>query len=132
MRIEDFDSDRDLTAPVEIEAALSKRHGAGINSFWLSHGLEKRPAINIMINGDLAYIHYLPDDHHPGFTSVGGMSQLRPGGTTDFFLSPSDEPLDLLNDGVVPFSSALKVAQEFAISSAMPKCIAWRSLARPK
>jgi hypothetical protein len=100
VKIADFDSVSDLTTPQEIEAALRKRHGAGFNSFWLSHGADKSPAINIMVNGDLAYIHYFPEDHHPGFMSVGGLSELRLGGTTDFFLSLSEkEPLDLLNEG---------------------------------
>jgi hypothetical protein len=132
MRIEDFDSDRDLTTPLEIEAALSKRHGAGINSFWLSQGGEKRPTINIMVNGDLAYVHYFPDDDHPGFASVGGLSKLSRGGITHFFPGLTAEPFDILNEAVVPFSSALKVAQEFAISSTMPRCIAWSSLAGDK
>jgi hypothetical protein len=33
-----------------------------------------------------------------------------------------------MNEAVVPFSEALRVAQEFAISSARPKCIPWDSL----
>jgi len=35
MRIQDYDSVCDVTKPADIAAALSKRHGNGINSFWL-------------------------------------------------------------------------------------------------
>jgi hypothetical protein len=133
MKIEDFDSVHDLTTRLEIERALSKRHDAGINSFWLSHGTEQRPAINIMVNGDLAYVHYFPDEDHPGYASVGALSHLPRGGITNFFDGPSGgEPFDILNEAVVPFSEALKVAQEFAVSKEMPKCIPWRSLALSK
>jgi hypothetical protein len=56
MRIEDFDSECDVTKPADVEAALSKRHDGGINSFWLSHEAEEFPAINIMVKGELAYV----------------------------------------------------------------------------
>jgi len=129
MKIEDFDSIQDLTTPLEVETALSKRHDAGLNSFWLSHGDDRFPAINIMVNGDLAYVHYFPNDDHPGYASVGALPNLSRGGKTNFFMHSSDEPNAIRNDAVVPFSSALKTAQEFAVSKNMPKCIPWRSLA---
>jgi hypothetical protein len=45
MVVEDFESAHEVTNPAEIEAVLSKRHGAGVNSFWLSHGAGQFPAI---------------------------------------------------------------------------------------
>ena len=53
---------------------------------------------------------------------------LRPDGDTMFFMSSSDEPVEIMNDAVVLLSDALKVAQEFAISATMPKCIQWFEL----
>ena len=116
MRITDFDtpfldSAPDVTARLEIESVLKKRDDAGMNCFWLSHGTEKFPAINIMVNGDLAYVHYFPEERHPGYASVGGLSNLSRGGITNFFDGPGDEPFDIVNEAVVPFSEALKVAQ---------------------
>ena len=71
MRIQDFDSICDVTKPADIMAALSKRHSGGINSFWLSHGVELFPAINIVVKGgDLANVHYLPRDRDAGFMSL--------------------------------------------------------------
>jgi len=37
MRIQDYDSVCGVTKAADIAAALNKRHGDGINSFWLSH-----------------------------------------------------------------------------------------------
>lgn len=137
MRVSDFEiadleSTPDLMTPLEIEAFMNKRDDAGMNSFWLSHGDDRFPAINIMVNGDLAYVHYFPDDDHPGYASVGGLPNLTRGGITNFFHDPGGEPFDILNGAVVPFSKALKVAQEFAVSKEIPKCIPWRSLALHK
>jgi hypothetical protein len=128
MKIEDYHAVYDVTNLADIEAALRKRYRAGRNSFWLFHGGNKFPAINIMVNGDLAYIHYFPEERHPGFGSVGMLPGLRSGEETDFFLSSSDEPLGVMNEAVVRFSDALQVAREFAISPALPKPIQWSEL----
>jgi hypothetical protein len=128
MRIHDYETAWNLTDPEGIEAALSKRYGAGRNAFWLYHGSEGHPAINIMVNGDLAYVHYFPEDRHPGFASVGTVPSLRPGGDTIFFPDDTDDTFDIVNEAVVRFSDALKVAQEFAISPALPKSIQWSEL----
>jgi hypothetical protein len=91
MRIQDYDSVRDVTEPADIAAALSKRHGDGINSFWLSHGAELYPAINIMVNGDLASVHYLPKDRDAGFVPIAEVSGLSPNETSTFFVGPTEE-----------------------------------------
>jgi hypothetical protein len=127
MMIHDFETGVDVRAPAEIEAALSKRHGAGINSFWLGHVAGGFPAINIVVKGDLAHVHYFAKEDHPGFASVAELPAIRPYDTSVFFISPG-EKIWVLNDEIVPFSQALRAAHEFASSTAMPKCIRWRSL----
>ena len=128
MKVQDNDSVSNVTSPAEVEAALGKRHGGGRNSFWLSHGAELFPVINIMVKGDLAYLDYFPSDGHPGLASVGRSLNLSPGGYTTFFPDDTNERLEIMNEAVVPFSDALKAAQEFAISKALPKCIQWFEL----
>jgi hypothetical protein len=125
MRIQDYDTVWEVTNPADIEAALRTRHGAERNSFWLSHGRREFPAINIMVHGGLAYIHYLPARRHPGFASIGTAPGLRSGEETIFYLNSPIEPLGIMNEAVVRFPDALKAAQEFAVSTAMPRCIRW-------
>jgi hypothetical protein len=127
MRIHDYDSVCDVAKPADIAAAMSKRHDGEINSFWLSHGAELYPAINIMVRGGLASVHYLPKDRDPGFVSVARVSGPRPNETSIFFVGPA-EKIWVRNGELVPFSDALKVAQEFAISTTMPRCIQWLQL----
>ncbi len=128
MRIEDYDAVWHVTSPADVEAALRKCHGAGRNGFWLSHGSNKSPAINIMVMGDLAYLLYFPEDKHPGFSSMGTVPGLRPEGVTSFFPDDTDETFEILNNSVVRFEDALKVAQEFAVSPTLPKSIQWLEL----
>jgi immunity protein Imm1 of predicted polymorphic toxin system len=127
VRVEDFETALEVTTPTDLEAALSKRHGAAINSFWLSHGAEEFPAINIMVKGDLAYVHYFPQERHPGFASAAKELVPKPNETSTFFVYPT-EKVWVLNSALIPFSDALKVAQEFAVSKAMPRCIQWSEL----
>jgi hypothetical protein len=111
----------------DIASTLSRRHVGGTNSFWLSHGAELYPAINIMVKGDLAAVHSLPKDQEPGFVSVANVRGPRPDETSIFFIGPT-EKIWVRNDAVVPFSDALKVAQDFSISTTMPNCIQWFEL----
>ena len=128
MRIKDYKSICNVTNPADIAAALQRRHGAGRNAFWLSYGSDLHPAISILVSGELAYVHYFPDDDHPGFASVGNLPGLRVGEFSEFFPEQSNDSFDIMNEAVIPFSDALKVAQEFASSPTMPKCIGWNSL----
>ena len=127
MRIEDYDSECDVTNPADIEKALRKRHDHGINAFWLSHGTKQFPVIGILVNGDLAHVHYFPKDREPGFASVAKVPGPRPNETSIFFVRRT-EKVWVLNGAVIPFSDALKAAQEFSISATMPKCIHWFEL----
>ena len=128
MIIQDYHSTWNVTTPAEIEAALRKRRRAGVNSFWLGYVAGGFPAINILVKGDLAHVHYFPNEDHPGFASVAKLPVPRPNALRVFFINPTEE-IDVLNGEVIPFSDALKAAQEFAVSATtMPKCIRWNSL----
>ncbi len=125
MKIQDYYTVWDVVNPADVEAALSKRHRSGHNAFLLSHGDSVFPWISILVNGDLAYVHFCPRQQHPGFAASGMAPNLKTGGETVFFPDGTEEPLEMMNEQVVGFSDALKVAQEFAVSAAMPKCIQW-------
>ena len=127
MRIEDYDSECEVTDPAGVDAALSKRQGDGLNSFWLSHEPEEFPVINILVKGDLAYVHYFPKDRHPGFASAAKEPGPRPNETSIFFEYPT-EKMWVLNSALIPFSDALKAAREFALSATRPSCIQWSEL----
>lgn len=126
MIIEDFDGEVEVTRPEEIEAAMRKRHD-GFNSFWLYQGDEQYPSIAILAKEDFANIHYFPKERHPGFQSVADKPVANPRETTVFFNRPTEE-VWITNYSIIPFSDALKVAQEFAVSPKLPKCITWTEM----
>ena len=112
----------------QLEAVLMCRHGNGVNEFWLSHGNDRYPAIVLSVKGDLAALHYFPREGHPGFTSAGNVAGLEPGEMTKFWISAGGETIDVMNDAVMPFSVALAAAQEFLISSELPRSVDWFEL----
>src|SRR5258708_1335316 len=108
MFIQDLQSCHDVGSPAEIDAVLSKRDRAGANSFWIGRVAGGFPALNIMVNGGLAYVHYFPKEDHAGYASVGGSLGLMPEGDTAFFHDKTEEAVQIMNEAVVPFSDALK------------------------
>ena len=52
----------------DLETILSRRYGDGRNAFWLSHENQKYPTLSILVNGDMAAIHYIPAEREAGFT----------------------------------------------------------------
>jgi hypothetical protein len=128
MFVQDLDPVHNVNPPADIEAVLSKRYRSEVNSFWLADGAGAFPAINVMVNGSLAYVHYFPKEPHPGYASVGGTLGLNPEEDTAFFHDNTKEKFQIMNEAVVPFSDALKAAQEFAVSKSIPKCIQWNEL----
>ena len=80
------------------------------------------------MDGELTYLHYFPNEDHPGFASVGELKNLRPGGESTFLLETLTYSLQVLNEYVVLFSEALEAAQEFAKSPALPKSLQWDEL----
>ncbi len=112
----------------QLEAVLMRRHGNGVNEFWLSHGNDRYPAVALLVKGDLAALHYFPTEGHPGFTSAGNVAGLESGEITTFWISAGGETIGVLNDAVMPFSVALAAAAEFLISIELPRSVEWFEL----
>jgi hypothetical protein len=127
MIIEDFKGTINSMNNAEIESALSNRYGKGANEFWLSHSDGRFPAMSILVKGDIAALHYFPEDQNPGMTSVG-KGDLESNGTTIFYINSEKEKQEIPNGMIVPFSLALKAAMEFSSNKEPPRCIKWLSL----
>jgi Immunity protein Imm1 len=129
MTVQDFGGVHEIGNLVELEATLMRRYGDGVNGFWLSHGRENYPTISLMVRGDLSYLHYFPTEDHPGFTPTGEeLEGSGPGSTTTFYIDSFQAPIEIANDAMVSFPTALRVAKEFFFSKELPRCIEWQEL----
>jgi Immunity protein Imm1 len=104
-----------------------RRDANGRNCFWLSHDDQPYPFLGVLVKGDLAYVHYFPEDRHAGHRSLGNLPGLDPEGLTTFYLDEGT-PQEILNDGIVLFEKALAAAKEFHQSPALPRSIEWQEL----
>ena len=83
--------------------------------------------ISILVKRELAYLHYFPREGHPGFSSVGNLKGMK-SGETSFCFDGQMEGLEVENGALVPFSTALRAAHEFANSESLPKSVEWFEL----
>jgi hypothetical protein len=129
MRLQDMKGTRHIKDSMTLEEDLNRRYGLGVNAFWLSHENDERATLLILVNNELASLHYFPPGQHPGFQSLGNVPTLKKaGGFTGFFMNNPDEIQEITNAAVVPFSAALEAAKEFPARDELPKSMNWLEL----
>ena len=127
MKIEHFGGFIECNEIKEFESILNIRYGKGANEFWI-YGENRYPCLSIMVNCEYAYLHFFPEHKHPGFQSIGMNTDLPEGEMSIFYTNTIDEEIEIINDAVIPFSTAVTAAKEFFITSELPKCIEWFEL----
>lgn len=128
MEVWDFNGTHTVHDSSELEEIMQTRSDEGLNEFCLSHEGSDHPLLLISVKGDLAAIHYFPRDGHAGFASIGGGLGLGPRGMTSFATGSPVNAIEITNDAVIPFSTALAVAKEFLRSRELPRSIKWLEL----
>jgi len=127
MKIEHFGGSEHANDQDALNIVLKRRYGANANEFWLSADAPF-PSLSILVRDDLASVHYFPEEGHPGYSLVGGQSELERGGSTIFFTNSPSEEIEIANEMIVPFSIALQVAHQFFASPTRPTSHTWYEL----
>lgn len=123
--VSDFDGDHTVRSLRELEERLRKRYPPhNANHLWVA-GVAKHPVMAIAVRDDLACVHYVPTEGHPGFHSVGDTSRVS--GSTDFYCAP-DELIGMSSDAVVTFERAQQAALQFARTRSLPTSLEWCEL----
>jgi len=126
----------DVSDDAALAAALRTRDARGGNWFHLCFSddsvcLSDAPGvphvfITIRVGGDLADISFNYSNDEPGLRCIGGMPDLARVGYTVFHTTAGNE--EVYNEFVVPFDTAIAVAQEFRRTGALPACVEWLKL----
>ena len=123
----DLDCDKDLIH--RLRSVRKENYGAII----LSHdgGDNDRPSLYIHINGDVAYLHYFPDNQglHPGFQAKG-MVPRDCEEEVHFLMTTGTEAdsITMPRETLVPVEAAYKAAEEFLRKPALPPSVSWLEL----
>jgi hypothetical protein len=130
MEVEDLSGTHRVHSIAQLEQLLGVRFKDEENEFWLRAGKSDHPALSIMVKGDLAAVHYFPEEGHAGYVSIGGKMNLYPSEMTIFRIGSLDvgDTAYVPNESIVPFSDALGVAREFFLSQELPRSIEWLEL----
>jgi hypothetical protein len=126
MMIHDARNEFEIRTVEDLEAALGRRYEHAANSFWLHHEHADYPVMLTLVVRDLAFIHFIPAEFEPGFTSVGDVKGMDPRATTVFYMRGDPEYIN--NDTIIPFDKALEAAKEFFENRELPSCLEWNEL----
>ncbi len=97
--------------------------------FWLSDGDYTFPALVLRVTGDVADVHYFPEDGHPGFRCVA-IQGLLEGGVTTLVYAGCDPWTgeDTPNEFIISIESARVIAEHFFVSKLMSNAVRWLEL----
>src|SRR5262245_42051673 len=99
MQVEDINGCFQVDTVHELEQAIAKRAKDAPNCSWLGDERKDCPTLGVFVAGNTAYLHYIPEEFHPGFVSVGGLPNLPANGKMVFPISrdPADD-IEALNE----------------------------------
>ncbi len=116
-----LEPEREVQTSDELRREMMFRHDSTFACFWLWH--EKPVTLAIMINGDDAYLLFVPQADHPGWWAAG-----RDGENEIPFLADNYEPTPMARMYTVTTAQAEEAAAEFLKTSARPTCLEWVEL----
>ncbi|MFL5244889.1 MAG: hypothetical protein ACJ8FY_22535 [Gemmataceae bacterium] len=124
-----FNQQTTVNTPADLRAILTESREDGANSFWLSHEGKNYPHLALLVKGELATVTYFPKDRDAGYVPVGNLAGLPTGEMTAFSVSQyKADDVFVVNDAVLPVSLAVKIAEEFFHSDALPTGLKWLHL----
>jgi len=127
MRISDLERDNmEVESYFDIERILKARCHFDMNEFRISREGADYPLLIIKVNGDLAWLYYIPSPEHPGFHSMGTVGSDPYGATKFVTLGPQEEQYP--NNQLVPFFAAVEATKQFFATPELPKCVKWFEL----
>lgn len=122
MRVRTFDRETQTMDLIELRYALSFRIGT-IASFWLNEGGSS--SLAILVNDKNACVHYFPGGEHPGFYAAGLNQDWE---NHIEFVADNHETMEVPFSMVIPWSTAVTVAEEYFQAHTMPSVVTWREL----
>ena len=112
-----------------LHQALAWRDARGGGIFFLSRENVQYPHLCIRVSGNIADVHFFPEEGHPGYRCLG--DEGMPEGESTTFVYEGCDPWDgeeTPNRFVVPFETARSIATAFLRSERRPDTVSWFEL----
>ena len=106
----------------EIETLIRESSFKPFDDIWI--GSEERyPCLAILINKELACVHYFLNDYGDAYQSIGNYKETN---TVEFIAG--GEKTELPYYSVVTLDKAIECAKQFFLVQNLPSCIEWNEL----
>lgn len=123
----DMKIEKEIKNSEELEEFLRRRHGEGVNEFWLS--LEQKfPKFCLLVNKERSFPSYYPSEDHAGFVPAGYSYVKTDDGEVLFFVNTEFEEIYIEQSQVVPVELGIKAAIDFFRTKQLPNIITWTEL----
>jgi hypothetical protein len=128
VNISDMKDSSDVRSIDELHRILSRRYNDGVNSFTLTPIESELPCLTVIIKNDLGTLIYIENYEHPGFVPENSANGLEPSGKTVLYYGGPTEIHETLNRQIVSSATALRAAEEFALTPTLPSSVTWTEL----
>jgi hypothetical protein len=126
--ITDMKTSKDVFSNAELREALSIRYDNGVNSFDIVPIGQSAPHLTVIVNQNVGTLHYIESFQKAGFVPNNPENNLDPNGFTTLYYGMPNSIQETSNPQIVAASDALRAAEEFAATHALPTSIRWTEL----
>jgi hypothetical protein len=132
MRIQGHNREWDADDETALEQVLAFRDDVGGALFWLTDDEDPHLALAIRISGDLADVHYFPEEGHPGFRALAEPSaaRVKENQMTTLIYEGCDPATgeETPSEFVLPVSTAIALARQFHRTRRRSPAVSWLEL----
>jgi hypothetical protein len=126
--ISDMQNTKDVFSVPELREILATRYGNDANSFEIVPFGKHVPHLTIVVKQNLSVLNYFDSTDTAGFVSDNPDNNLDQNGFTTFYYQSPISGEEYWNRQIVSASDAMRAAEEFAVTIALPTAVRWVEL----
>jgi hypothetical protein len=126
--ISDMENTKDVFSVAELREILSMRYDNDANSFEIVPFGKDVPHLTIVIKQNMSVLNYFDSSETAGFVSDNPDNKLDPNGFTTLYYQSPVSGEEYWNRQIVSASDAMRAAEEFAVTMALPTAVRWVEL----
>lgn len=128
MILTDFDGEHCILTEAELLCRLRSVRRGAYGAFILQHDADV-PSLWVQFNSNIAYLHFFPEDDHPGLCSTGKTPEGCEGSFHFLQVNNSEaDSFDMDSFAIMNADDAYTAAIEFFHSATAPPSIEWIEL----
>lgn len=123
-----MENTKDVFSVAELREILSMRYDNDANSFEIVPFEKDLPHLTVIIKQKSATLYYLESFDKPGFVPDNTDNNLDQDNFTMLYYGSPHSAEDIWNRQIVSDSDAMRAAEEFAVTMALPTAVQWVAL----